>query len=364
MQEWFGVKLEPSIRFVTLYGASLLRLVPGVVGKAIIMLLVALECLLWRRPSLIIDTQGLPFTYPVFSLLFGIPSAAYLHCPYVDPDTLHEKWSFLTGIFGKPYYRFILWLESLCGYAVSLVMTNSTWTHERVISQWSKRLNSKKCQIVYPPCELTKMAQFSLTDREPIIVSLAQFRPEKNQKMQIEILAKLFAMRPEWKGHVRMIILGGCRNSADQARANKLLQFAKNLGLVDCIDVITNASHEEIRHVLSVATIGLHTMPNEHFGINIVEFMAAGPIAVAHRSGGPLCDVVRSDRGFLCNTVEEYAKTIELVLSMPEASRREIREKARTSAVTCFDVSVFERSFIANVTDFIRPLDKGKEKVY
>lgn len=33
-------------------------------------------------------------------------------------------------------------------------------------------------------------------------------------------------------------------------------------------------------------------MWNEHFGIGIVEFMAAGAIPLAHHSGGPLLDIV------------------------------------------------------------------------
>jgi glycogen synthase len=33
-------------------------------------------------------------------------------------------------------------------------------------------------------------------------------------------------------------------------------------------------------------------MWNEHFGISIVEMMAAGLIVVAHKSGGPLMDIV------------------------------------------------------------------------
>jgi glycosyltransferase involved in cell wall biosynthesis len=40
------------------------------------------------------------------------------------------------------------------------------------------------------------------------------------------------------------------------------------------------------------AKVGLHTMWNEHFGIGVVEYMAAGLIPVAHKSGGPLMDIV------------------------------------------------------------------------
>ena len=38
--------------------------------------------------------------------------------------------------------------------------------------------------------------------------------------------------------------------------------------------------------------VGIHTMVNEHFGIGIVEYMAAGLIPLANGSGGPLLDIV------------------------------------------------------------------------
>lgn len=36
----------------------------------------------------------------------------------------------------------------------------------------------------------------------------------------------------------------------------------------------------------------LHTMIDEHFGIAIVELMAAGLITIAHNSGGPGLDII------------------------------------------------------------------------
>lgn len=42
----------------------------------------------------------------------------------------------------------------------------------------------------------------------------------------------------------------------------------------------------------SKAMVGLHTMVDEHFGIGIVEYMAAGIIPVVNASGGPLLDIV------------------------------------------------------------------------
>ena len=35
-------------------------------------------------------------------------------------------------------------------------------------------------------------------------------------------------------------------------------------------------------------------MRDEHFGISVVEFMAAGAVVIAHNSAGPAMDIVQS----------------------------------------------------------------------
>ncbi len=43
----------------------------------------------------------------------------------------------------------------------------------------------------------------------------------------------------------------------------------------------------DILKFLEESTIGIHTMEAEHFGISVVEMLAAGLIVVAHDSAGP-----------------------------------------------------------------------------
>lgn len=70
-----------------------------------------------------------------------------------------------------------------------------------------------------------------------------------------------------------------------------------------------------MKRFLAHSSVGLHTMWNEHFGISIVEMMAAGLVVVAHNSGGPKDDIIEtkdsSRTGFLASTPEEYADAIE-----------------------------------------------------
>ena len=44
-----------------------------------------------------------------------------------------------------------------------------------------------------------------------------------------------------------------------------------------------NLGYPELLKELGDGLIGIHTMWNEHFGIGIVEMMAAGLLTIAHR---------------------------------------------------------------------------------
>ena len=98
------------------------------------------------------------------------------------------------------------------------------------------------------------------------------------------------------------------------------------------------------------AMIGLHTMWNEHFGIAVVEMMAAGLITIAHRSGGPLMDIVVEDsasrNGFLAILEREYAAAIAHAATvMTPEGRDRVIERAKDS-VKRFSDQEFERAWI------------------
>ena len=58
------------------------------------------------------------------------------------------------------------------------------------------------------------------------------------------------------------------------------------------------------------------------FFSGIVEMMAAGLLTIAHRSGGPLMDIITEEagtrNGFLAVTAQEYAAHIAFIVSMTE----------------------------------------------
>lgn len=91
-------------------------------------------------------------------------------------------------------------------------------------------------------------------------------------------------------------------------------------------------------------------MWNEHFGIGIVEMMAAGLITIAHNSGGPKSDIVAPGTGFLATTANEYAQYIYEALTMDEESQEELRSRARLQA-SKFSDQVFKVSFLQAMSE-------------
>lgn len=65
--------------------------------------------------------------------------------------------------------------------------------------------------------------------------------------------------------------------------------------------------------------------------------MAAGLIMLAHRSGGPMMDIIdeaqESRTGYLAETAEEYANAITQIINTPEDELNKIRKAARLVSI-------------------------------
>lgn len=67
-----------------------------------------------------------------------------------------------------------------------------------------------------------------------------------------------------------------CRGPDDEVRLRGLQAYAAELGLSDHVEWYINVPYAELKAWLGGAVGGLHTMLDEHFGISVVEYMAAG----------------------------------------------------------------------------------------
>ncbi|KAJ6875766.1 hypothetical protein NC652_035210 [Populus alba x Populus x berolinensis] len=75
----------------------------------------------------------------------------------------------------------------------------------------------------------------------------------------------------------------------------------------------------------------MHSMVDEHFGISVVEYMAAGAMPIDGQQ-----------TGFLAQNVEEYADAILKVSRMPETDRLKMAAAARKRAARFSEHGFFE----------------------
>ena len=135
-----------------------------------------------------------------------------------------------------------------------------------------------------------------------------------------------------------LLMFGSIRNEEDERYVQQLQAKIDSLALQSTVKICTNQSYDVIQFFLSIAQIGLHTMWNEHFGISVVEMMAAGLLTVAHNSGGPKEDIIDVNvTGFLADSVESYVKALERIYRHYDDYRVSIQTAARDKAQTFSD---------------------------
>ena len=240
------------------------------------------------------------------------------------------------------YYKMFAWLYGKVGSLSQVVFVNSSWTEGHIEQLWG---GAERTYKLYPPCNTTEYLNIKAGGRERKIISLAQFRPEKNHKLQVEAFAK-FMESYSGNRDVKMVVIGGVRNNADRQRVEELRTLVDSLGLSDIVTIKTSIPYSELYQEISTSLMGLHTMWNEHFGIGIVEFMASGIVPIAHNSGGPKLDIVIPGTGFLAQTPEEYSSHIHRVLCMSSEELLALTTRARTHVKQTFSDENFRSTFV------------------
>ncbi|KAJ7201669.1 mannosyltransferase [Mycena pura] len=363
VQSRFSIALSPAtLHFVFLTRRVLVEdsTYPHftLIGQSLGSVGLVLEALSLFVPDAYIDTMGYAFTLPVVRLL-GIPAGAYVHYPTVSPPMISRIRARTPKLI---YYHAFMLLYSLALRSARVLMVNSSWTKKHVdaVLAYPPRLGRwglVRPRVVYPSCDTLEMARLPLEGRahERIVLSIAQFRPEKDHAMQVRALHALLQEHPEYAKEgeaIQLVLIGGCRNPQDEGRVEDLRKLARELGVESHVQFVLNAPYPDVLAWLRRASVGLNTMLDEHFGINVVEFMAAGVIPIVHASGGPLEDIVvlfqGEITGYHATTPATFASSIHKAFTLSPMADLAIRQRARTWAVQRFSEAEFEASWEAS----------------
>lgn len=348
----FGVNLIHPPKVVHLYKRKWVEETTyphfTMIGQSLGSVYLSWEALCKFTPLYYFDTSGYAFTYPL-ARMFGCKVICYTHYPTISLDMISRVreqnsmynndaliaqsiWLSRCKIL---YYTIISWMYGFVGSCAHLAMVNSSWTQSHIEKLWRIPHRTKR---VYPPCDTSGLQVLPLErpSKTPIIISVAQFRPEKAHTLQLEAfsvaLKKLDADLPRPK----LQFVGSCRNNSDEERLQNLKNKAIELKVDGDVEFHKNLMYRDLVRLLGGAVAGIHSMTDEHFGISVVEFMAAGAIPIAHNSAGPKMDIVLEEdgqqTGFLACSVEEYADAILKIIRMSESERLEMASAARSRA--------------------------------
>ncbi|XP_035605490.1 GDP-Man:Man(3)GlcNAc(2)-PP-Dol alpha-1,2-mannosyltransferase-like isoform X1 [Oncorhynchus keta] len=387
-QQRFNVRLPHPVTFIFLKNRLLVEASSyphfTLLGQSMGSMFLGWEALTAFVPDLYMDSMGYAFTLPIFRYLGGCRVGSYVHYPTVSTDMLsvvrerNPRFNNADYISANPllsmakvmYYCAFALIYGLAGSCSDVVMVNSTWTLGHILALWRA---PSRTGVVYPPCDVRSFLNIPLEDEVEgeglddrkchSIVSVGQFRPEKDHRLQIRAFRKLLDRKgvgPGGRDSLRLVLIGGCRNQEDDDRVLMLRGLCQELGVTERVEFKLNVPFDELKRELVDATIGLHTMWNEHFGIGVVECMAAGTVILAHKSGGPKLDIVvpyeGGQTGFLADSEDSYATAMETILALSPSARLEIRRNARRS-VDRFSDQEFDASFLSSMESLMGKLE-------
>lgn len=239
-------------------------------------------------PDIYIDTMGYAWTYPIFRYLCSCRVGAYVHYPTISTDMLSSvsqqkitvnnrefiSKSYLLSYLKTLYYKLFAVLYSFVGRQAEVIMVNSTWTRNHILQLWKK---PEVTFIVYPPCDVAQFEvlplKSSINRVKLRIISIAQFRPEKDHDLQLKALNEFLEKVPHIKSSVVLVLIGSCRHEEDYNRVEKLKKLCTNLEIEKNVEFRINITFEEILKEMENADLSLHTMWNEHFGIGKINML-------------------------------------------------------------------------------------------
>ena len=222
----------------------------------------------------------------------------------------------------KVYYVVLTYLYSFCGWmGADQIATNSSWTNNHILQLW---MRPKCTKIVYPPVDtddlIAKTGDLSKI-RDNLMISFAQFRPEKDHALQLRVWASVLPTLPS---DAKFYLIGSVRDEDDKRIVEALKDLAKRLGIDQSVEFKINLPRYELHDIFARAKVAVHTMRNEHFGIAVVELMASGILTIAHNSAGPKEDIIGGTElpvGYLAETEEEYARFVKEAMLRFEQKR-------------------------------------------
>jgi len=223
-----------------------------------------------------------------------------------DARIYHEKYE--KGLW-KLYFKTWLKIHNKIARenpfeAADVVMANSHY-----IAKLIKILWNGEAKVLHPPVKVNDFKSRTnkgFDERNNAIVMIGRISPEKRIEDVIDAIAIT-----ETKPVLRVI--GGMIPSALYYKS-RLMRRSLEKGVR--IEFYINVSRQDLINIATSSKLFVHATKGEHFGIAVVEGMAAGCPVIVHKSGGPYEDITNyGEYGLLYENLSELAENIDKLMT-------------------------------------------------
>jgi len=209
--------------------------------------------------------------------------------------------------------------------------------HVVVNSEFTKRFIDREygvsSKVIYPP---VSVREFKPRRKQNVICYVGRFSnltQQKRQDVLVSVFKKFYKLNKDWK-----LVLAGGVEVGNGNYTGSLRELAKGYP----IEILESPSFREIKELLGVSKMfwsaagyGVDELKEpekvEHFGITVVEAMAAKAIPLVHAKGGPKEIIEHGESGFLWATKKELLRRAQRLVDNFGLWQETARESHETS---------------------------------
>jgi len=255
-----------------------------------------------------------------------LPSAQYCYFPeyfsHLESNAFPKLWD-LYYLPARAFYH------SRVSH-INRLLAVSDFTRQIVKKNWGR-----ESIVLYPPCPIDLYSDLS-PRKEDLVITVGRMAPEKRMELFLEVARRL--------QDIKFAIIGSVA-PGKESYYKKLKAAAPN-NVSFLVSPLRKA-----KDILGRAKIYFHSAFNEHFGITIVEAMAAGCVPIVHNSGGPR-EIVTENVGFKWDEVGEAVRLVSDLIESDE-QRKDLSKAAKVRAKQ-FGPDVFESGLAKVLREFAK----------